>query len=402
MEGILLPKAVKFIIDTLNAKGFEAYIVGGCVRDHLLGKVPKDWDITTSALPLQVKAAFKHTYDTGIEHGTVTVLIDKVGYEVTTYRIDGEYKDNRHPDSVIFTSKLAGDLARRDFTMNAIAYNPTDGFVDEFNGIGDIKNRLIRAVREPSSRFNEDALRMMRALRFSAQLGFDIEQQTRLAIQKNAALIKNISMERIRDELLKLILSDEPLKLYELLDCGIADYVLPVLANILRQRESDIKLHLDSIMCDTVSRLAFLLYSLDDKQLTAFLKDLRLDNKTIKDITSVSALLKACPSGEPYELRLAASRHSFALLETALRIDGIIKNRDVTAALDSINTIKQRGDCCTMAQLAINGSDLKAAGVENGKTIGDCLKSCLDEVLRYPEHNNKEYLLREVCNLCTH
>ena len=215
MDNIQLPLPVSYIISSLNRAGFEAYIVGGCVRDYLLGKPPKDWDITTSALPEQVKAIFPHTYDTGIEHGTVTVLVDKTGYEVTTYRIDGEYKDNRHPESVVFTNKLTGDLARRDFTMNAIAYNDSEGFVDEFGGIEDLRKGLIRAVRNPSERFREDALRMMRALRFSAQLGFEIEENTRLAIRENAGLIKNISRERIRDELIKLILSDNPLNIYQ-------------------------------------------------------------------------------------------------------------------------------------------------------------------------------------------
>ena len=161
MNKIELPRSVSFIISSLNDAGYEAYIVGGCVRDYLLGKQPKDWDITTSALPEDVKHVFAHTYDTGIEHGTVTVLIDKVGYEVTTYRIDGEYKDNRHPESVIFTNKLTGDLARRDFTMNAIAYNDSEGFVDMFNGMEDLRMGIIRAVREPSERFREDALSLI-------------------------------------------------------------------------------------------------------------------------------------------------------------------------------------------------------------------------------------------------
>ena len=200
-----LPEQVKFIISELNKNGYEGYIVGGCVRDYLMGIPPHDYDITTSALPEEVKAIFPHTVDTGIEHGTVTVIIDKIGYELTTYRIDGEYKDNRHPEQVIFTDKLAGDLSRRDFTVNAIAYNDQRGYVDMFGGMEDIKKAIIKGVGEPSKRFQEDALRMMRAIRFSAQLGFTIEPDTFKAIEKLNRNIDKVSMERVCVELKKTL-----------------------------------------------------------------------------------------------------------------------------------------------------------------------------------------------------
>ena len=189
-----LPEDVKFVINQIEKNGHSAYAVGGCVRDTLLNKKPQDWDITTSALPTQVKSFFRRTIDTGIEHGTVTVMIDKTGYEVTTYRIDGEYKDGRHPESVEFSVRLSDDLSRRDFTINAMAYNETDGLVDEFGGITDLNNKIIRCVGVAKDRFSEDALRMMRAIRFSAQLGFDIEDSTMKAIYELAPTINKISM----------------------------------------------------------------------------------------------------------------------------------------------------------------------------------------------------------------
>ena len=177
--NIQVPEKVNMIIETLLAHGFEAYAVGGCVRDGLLGREADDWDITTSASPYEVKALFRRTIDTGIQHGTITVLMGKETYEVTTYRIDGEYEDSRHPKEVIFTANLIEDLKRRDFTINAFAYNHRSGIVDAFDGMSDLRNGIIRCVGEAKERFTEDALRMMRAVRFSAQLGYDIEEKTK-------------------------------------------------------------------------------------------------------------------------------------------------------------------------------------------------------------------------------
>ena len=201
---IQLPEDVKRIINTLKEAGFEAYAVGGCVRDCLLGKTPNDWDITTSALPTEVKGLFSHTFDTGIKHGTVTVLLHHVGYEVTTYRIDGEYEDGRHPKEVSFTRSLKEDLLRRDFTINAMAYNEEDGIQDLFGGQQDLADGIIRCVGKAEDRFGEDALRMLRAVRFSAQLGFEIESETLKAMKSLSANLKLVSAERIRVELVKL------------------------------------------------------------------------------------------------------------------------------------------------------------------------------------------------------
>ena len=205
---ISLPAKVARILNTLGEHGYEAYAVGGCVRDSLLGRTPQDWDITTSARPEQVKALFRHTIDTGIQHGTVTVMLDHEGFEVTTYRIDGEYEDARHPKEVAFTANLLEDLKRRDFTINAMAYNEVTGLVDAFDGIGDLERGVIRCVGNAMERFSEDALRMLRAVRFAAQLGFSIEQETQEAIAGLAGNIKKVSAERIQVELVKLLTSN--------------------------------------------------------------------------------------------------------------------------------------------------------------------------------------------------
>lgn len=225
--NIQVPEKVNIIIETLLAHGYEAYAVGGCVRDSLLGREADDWDITTSASPYEVKALFRRTIDTGIQHGTVTVMLDKEGFEVTTYRIDGEYEDGRHPKEVLFTKNLEEDLKRRDFTINAMAYNEQTGMVDIFGGVADLQNKIIRCVGVAGERFDEDALRIMRAFRFSAQLGFSIEENTRIAAAKRAENLNKISAERIRTELTKLLLSENPDRLLWMQQNGITKIVLP-------------------------------------------------------------------------------------------------------------------------------------------------------------------------------
>ncbi|MGL5820127.1 MAG: CCA tRNA nucleotidyltransferase, partial [Sarcina sp.] len=207
---MFLPVDVKFILDTFHKNSYEAFIVGGCVRDSLLKREINDYDITTNANPKEIMKLFKKTIPTGIKHGTISVLLNNVTYEVTTYRVDGDYIDNRRPDSVIFVNNIKDDLSRRDFTINALAYSPYLGFKDFFDGQEDLNKKLIKAVGNPTKRFNEDALRMLRAVRFSAQLNFTIDKKTYEAIQINAHLIKNISMERISIELLKILKSNSP------------------------------------------------------------------------------------------------------------------------------------------------------------------------------------------------
>ena len=207
---IAMPDRVKQIIGTLRGAGFEAWAVGGCVRDSLLGRTPEDWDITTSAMPEQTKALFDRTFDTGIEHGTVTVLLDGEGFEVTTYRIDGVYEDGRHPREVTFTRSLREDLLRRDFTINAMAYSDEEGLVDLFGGLADLADHVIRCVGDARARFSEDALRILRGIRFAAQLGFALEDKTREGMRALAPTLQKISAERIQTELVKTLLSDRP------------------------------------------------------------------------------------------------------------------------------------------------------------------------------------------------
>lgn len=236
--NIIMPEAVREIITTLENAGFEAFAVGGCVRDALLGREPADWDVTTSAKPLEVKSLFGRTIDTGIRHGTVTVMKNHTGYEVTTYRIDGEYEDARHPKEVSFTSNLIEDLKRRDFTINAMAYNDRAGLVDAFDGVGDIKKGVIRCVGNAEERFSEDALRMLRAIRFSAQLGFTVEEETRAAIMKLAQNLRKISAERIQTELVKLLVSDHPDYLRTAYETGITAVVLPEFDACMKQEQN--------------------------------------------------------------------------------------------------------------------------------------------------------------------
>ena len=228
---IVLPEKVKFIIETLETHGYESYAVGGCVRDTMLHRTPGDWDITTQAKPEQVKEIFAekniHTIDTGIQHGTVTVMVEHEGFEVTTYRIDGEYEDARHPKNVQFTASLLEDLKRRDFTINAMAYNDKNGLIDAFDGVGDLERGVIRCVGCAMERFSEDALRMLRAVRFAAQLGFDIEAETKEAMVKLAPDIAKISAERIQTELVKLITSAHPGEIRTAWETGLTAVFLP-------------------------------------------------------------------------------------------------------------------------------------------------------------------------------
>ena len=275
MIAINMPKHVKYIINTLEKNGYEAYAVGGCVRDAIIGKEPNDWDITTNATPMQVKKLFKHTIDTGIQHGTVTIMIHKVGYEVTTYRIDGKYADGRHPDKVEFTVSLKEDLKRRDFTINAMAYNDTKGIIDLFGGIEDLKEGIVKCVGNPYNRFDEDALRILRAFRFAAVLNFEVEEKTKKAAGDLAENLNKISKERIRTELDKLIMSDTPEKLMEARKCGLLKY-------ILSEVEDDINIELVKAMPkNNYMKWAALLYHREEEEVSKILKKLKFDNKTV-------------------------------------------------------------------------------------------------------------------------
>lgn len=401
-----IPSEAEYIIKTLNNNGYQAYIVGGCVRDFILGKEPKDWDITTSALPLKIKALFEHTYDTGIEHGTVTVVINHKNFEVTTYRIDGDYVDFRHPEGVVFTDNIKDDLSRRDFTMNAVAYHTETGFVDPFDGKYDITKKLIKGVGDADKRFNEDALRMLRALRFSAQLGFDIEDKTMNALIKNASLIKNISMERIRDEFLKLLLSDYIEKIDYLVSTGLSDYFFPELKDILKNKNM-IKA-LKKCPVNNVSRLVVLFYDTEYKKCETILKRFKIDNKTIKSILTVLKYINYPLEQGHYPTRIILSKIGEESFKTLLNIRFIFELLDKNLSLckmfdniyDEIDDIIKNGDCISLKTLALNGNDIKNLGINDGKKIGEVLNLIFEEVLKNPEINKKEILIEIVKRRC--
>lgn len=381
---IQIPQHVDYIISRLNRHGFEAYAVGGCVRDTLLGREPGDWDITTSARPEQVKQLFRRTIDTGIQHGTVTVMMDKTGYEVTTYRIDGEYEDGRHPKQVEFTSDLLEDLRRRDFTINAMAYSRETGIVDAFGGMEDLKAGVIRCVGDAMERFTEDALRILRAIRFSAQLGFSIEPRTWQAIFAIAPNIAKVSKERIQVELTKLLLSDHPEKLKEVYETGISRYVSPAFAKLPWQQLA-IPSSLPAVKY--VRWAAFLRLTLPSEA-AQVLRGLKLDNDTINKVKTLVSW-----SGRPLEPQPAAVRRAMSQMEPEVW-DALLELNEYGAEIRSLTEqIRGAGDCLSLKELAVKGQDLITAGVKPGKEMGEILHRLLEHVLEHPEDNQKQALL---------
>ncbi len=381
---IFMPPQVERILERLNEKGFEAYAVGGCVRDSLLGRQPEDWDITTSARPEQVKALFRRTIDTGILHGTVTVMMDGAGYEVTTYRIDGEYADGRHPKQVVFTPDLLEDLKRRDFTINAMAYSHKTGIVDAFGGAGDLKGRLIRCVGNPLERFEEDALRLLRAIRFSAQLGFSIEEETCDAIIRIAPNLLKVSRERIQAELTKLLQSGCPEKIKTVYEMGISPYISQAFSEVPWQ-SFQIP---DRLSSEKYVRWgAFLRLAGSDKAVQV-LKDLKMDNDTISRVKVLAVWAGREVQAEEKEIRRSMSRMLPEVWDTLVELNGYgEKVRRLT------EEIRERGDCLDLKHLAVNGQDLIAAGIRPGKEMGTALEELLEWVLEDPKRNHKDILL---------
>lgn len=410
---INMPENVAEIISTIEANGFEAFAVGGCVRDTLLGRNPDDWDITTSALPKEIKAMFPRTIDTGIQHGTVTIMIGKTGYEVTTYRIDGEYEDGRHPTSVEFSSKLADDLKRRDFTINAMAYNNTSHLVDEFNGISDLNNKIIRCVGDAKERFSEDALRMMRAIRFSAQLKFSIEEQTYAAILTLAPTITKVSMERVQIELGKTLVSDNPDYVIKFVETGLFKSQLPVIDRILS--DSHCKTTLAMLRATRPSltlRLAALLYFATPEETRKTLRNLKLDNHTVDTVTKLVTYAQTEIKATEADVREALHVYGkdFLPLLLALQDAAITAKENVTgimltsqknhlAVLRSLAaTILERGDCFMIKDLAVTGHDLMKYGL-TGPAIGQTLDKLLHIVIENPNLNDKASLIAMIENM---
>lgn len=383
---IELPDAVEEIISRLNAHGYEASAVGGCVRDSLLGRKPEDWDITTSARPEQVKKIFPRTIDTGIAHGTVTIMIHKVGYEVTTYRIDGEYEDGRHPKEVQFTSNLIEDLKRRDFTINAMAYSSRDGIVDAFGGIEDLKAGLIRCVGNPIDRFTEDALRILRAVRFSAQLGFAIEPETYQAISVIAPNLEHVSKERILAELGKLLVSNHPDRIGLVYETGMAPFISPDFAQVKRplptiDPQLPARKHL---------RWAAFLQNETDERAVRILRQLKSDNDTINKVRTLLRFVKTPLMPKKAELRKIMSQMTPELYDDLLLLRNVDPKGEIVRLTEEI---RQDGDCLYLKQLAVGGRDLMDAGIGPGKKVGETLSALLDLVLERPEYNQKEKLI---------
>ncbi len=446
-QKLQIPEKVKMIITQLNANGYEAYAVGGCVRDALLGREPKDWDITTSAKPDQIKEIFHRTIDTGIQHGTVTVMLDKEGFEVTTYRIDGKYEDSRHPESVEFTPDLLEDLKRRDFTINAMAYNEEEGIIDAFEGVRDLERGVIRCVGNPMERFAEDALRMLRAIRFSGQLGFTIEENTRNAIEEKADTIGKISAERIREEIDKLLVSPYPEKIKDAYETGITKVVLPEL-DIMFETNQDNPHHCYNVGDHCVRALQemqkeaktrqvgekeyhalcwtallhdiakpetkkvdengvghFIMHpEIGAKRAEEVLKRLRFDNDTIEMVCHLikwhdyhfnlkrnsmrRAIHKIGSQWMPYLFIMQkADRRAQSKYQQEGKLENI-KNAELL-----YEEVKKTGECTSLKMLKINGRDLLEIGYEPGRTIGTVLNGLLEIVLENPELNQKDILL---------
>lgn len=412
MVRIALPKDVKHIIDVLMENGYEAYAVGGCVRDSILGRVPGDWDITTSALPMQVKGLFRRTVDTGIQHGTVTVMLGRNGYEVTTYRIDGKYEDSRHPESVEFTPKLEEDLKRRDFTINAMAYNDEHGIVDIFDGVGDLQRKIIRCVGNAHDRFDEDALRILRAVRFSAQLGFGIEENTARAAKELAVNLKKISSERIHTEFNKMLKSPHP-DYFSVADAiGIMEIVLPEYHVMSAEDKAFVGALAKECACLLPERYAAMLfmsgrYSEEGPADTAkrVLKRLKLDNDTINTASMLLRFGMLEITDDESRIRHiiyeTGDKNILRILDFRAAYEKCIGNdiTDVRRMYDICNMIFERGDCVSLKNLAITGRELIAMGVPAGRQMGEILNSLLMLVLDNPQLNDREQLSKEALKI---
>ena len=434
---IQMPDKVHKIIEVLEAAGYEAYAVGGCVRDSILGREPNDWDITTLAKPEETKRLFARTIDTGIKHGTVTVMLDKEGFEVTTYRIDGIYEDSRHPKEVTFTASLEEDLKRRDFTVNAMAYNERIGLVDIFGGLADIEQGIIRCVGNAEERFTEDALRMLRAVRFSAQLGYEIEEKTKQAIRRLASNLKKISAERIQAELVKLVTSPHPDYLRTAYETGITKHILSEFDICMETNQNNphhcynvgehILHSMQETSPDKVLRLGMLFHdiakpqtlSIDEEGIThnkghaelgekmtkQILRRLKFDNDTIDKVSKIVLYHDQEVGLTPSGVRRAVNRMGeeiFSMLFAVQYADVLAQSdylreeklQKLTYKKEIYEGICQRKECLSLKDLAVTGSDLIALGIPAGRQIGVILNELLDIVLEEPAHNTREELLR--------
>lgn len=435
-----LPIDVKNILEKLNMAGFEAYVVGGCVRDSLLGKKPKDWDICTNAKPKQVMKVFKgfNIIPTGLQHGTVTVMVKGEGYEITTYRVDGDYSDGRHPDNVSFTSNLAEDLARRDFTINAMAYSEEEGIVDLYGGVSDLRNGLIKCVGNPLDRFNEDALRIMRAMRFASVLGFQIEDSTKQAMLNLYENLSLIARERINVELSKLLLGKGNVNiLREYVD--IISYIIPelkemvgfeqhsvwhiydvwehTLSVIKNIKNNDLNTLLAGLLHDIGKPSTFTLvdgeghfyghYSESVKIAEKVLKELKFSNDIIDEVLKLIEYHDLeCSASNKFIRRMLnkLGKETFDKLLVLKRADilgqsqlqKVERLRVINELERLLKDFKIEDDCFSLKQLKLNGKDLIQMGFKPGKEMGDILNILLNKVIDEELENEKDTLIRFV------
>ena len=388
MENIAPPKYVLQVLRSLKARGYVAYLVGGCVRDMVMGVHPNDWDICTSALPEQVLEVFPKARPTGIRHGTVTVEINSRHVEVTTFRSEGDYADHRHPNTVHFVGELTTDLSRRDFTINAMALSPDGLLLDPFGGLEDIRRRCIRCVGQAPRRFEEDALRMFRALRFSARLDFSIAEDTLEAIREKAYLSASLAAERVRDEVEKTLLTKKPETVGQIAELGLLESFLAKPGEALPELSAAASLPRKALdrwmaLCLALSRRGLI------SDVRDFLSALKLDSRTIRCCTDgLSILSGPKPSNAPEWKRLLC-RMGVDTVSCAARcldaLDGGGSSRELKAILKS-------GECFTMKHLAVTGDDLAELGLR-GRELGEMLAFLLDYVIEYPANNRRELLL---------
>lgn len=431
----MLNDNVKYILNTINKKGFEAFVVGGAVRNYLLHKDISDFDITTNALPSDIELMFEKTIPTGKKYGTITVVTKDASYEITTYRSDGVYSDKRRPDSVTFSNKLVEDLKRRDFTINAMCMDINEQLIDMFNGKDDLKHKLIRCIGDPNERFKEDALRMLRAVRFMCQLGFKIEENTLLAITRNSELLKSVSAERIQEEFNKILLSDKPSDgIRVLVKTQLIKHIMPELLICVGfeqknpYHDKDVFEHIMTVLDNTKPklrlRLAALLhdickpqcFKIDDKGIGHFhghhklsatksieiMKRLKYSNQMIEDVSILIRYhyLKEIEIGDKgikkFINNVGVERLNDMFNLNIADISGKA-NPNGTERVDNLRTkckiILERKEPLSLKDLAINGCDLKKIGITEGKIYSELLNSCLDLILENPEKNNKDNLI---------
>lgn len=436
-----MPEEARKILDTLEESGHEAYLVGGCVRDALLGRTAHDFDIATNALPKEVSALFEKTFMTGLKHGTVTVHLNGKDFEVTTYRIDGEYEDGRHPDSVTFTPSLLEDLKRRDFTINAFAYSPKCGLVDAFEGRKDLENHVIRAVGNPERRFQEDALRLLRAMRFCAQLDFHLEEETKKAIVKTREGLRKIAWERIQEELVKMILSPHPEILFSCHRLGLTGIFLPEFDDIVDLNQEtpyhdrDVARHTIDAMRfarkDILLQLVLLFHDMgkaktkiyDQNGIAHFyrheVESARIAQNILERLRFPKKLTQHVvflvlhhgdvfqPTSKSVRREMAkVGKENFPLLLEIQRADSsaqsALAREDHFRRLDAIEKIygeeRKKAECFSLKDLAVHGNDLLDFGVPKGPEVGKVLSKMLKHAIDFPEDNSKEYLLSHIAD----